>query len=146
MNPWAPSLLTISALLAGACSAGSPLQAGNWETTSRMADGTERTMTRCISEPEASDPAAGVLSGALWSQCSVLEGAFASGLIDIQAQCFSQRRGPASAVPGTSSNRVRFEGRHSPVSFEGRVSMTPLGEAGTTGTISGRRLGDCPLG
>jgi hypothetical protein len=137
------AFLSLAAFAAGCSESGGAIQAGNWETKSTLA-GATRTMTRCISEPEASDPMDGLLRTATWSQCQVQESRFSGGEISAHATCtgFTQ-----AVVPSAVSRRISLAGTYTPTSIEGRISSTRIDQQDApteTGTVAARRIGDCP--
>lgn len=135
--------LPLAAFAAGCSGSGGAIQPGNWETTSTLG-GATRTMTRCISEPEASDPVDGLLRTATWSQCQVQESRFSGGEISAHATCMGYTQ---AVVPSSVSTRISLEGRYTATSIDGRISSTRIDQQDATtetGTVAARRIGDCP--
>ena len=137
------AIFALAAFGAGCSGSGDSIQAGNWETKTTLA-GATRTMTRCIAEPEASDPVDGLLRTATWSQCQVQESRFSGGEISARATCTGFTQG---VVPSAVSRRVSLDGKYTATSIDGSISATRIDEqdaATETGTVSARRVGDCP--
>ena len=137
------AIFAFAALACGCSGSGDSIQPGNWETKATLA-GATRTMTRCITEPEASDTVDGLLRTATWSQCQVQESRFSGGEISARAMCMGFTQ---AVVPSAVNRRVSLDGKYDATSIEGRISSTRIDEQDApteTGTVSARRVGDCP--
>ena len=137
-------VLVLAGLACGCSGSGDSIQPGNWETKSTLA-GATRTMTRCIAEPEASDPVEGLVRTATWSQCQIQESRFSGGEISASATCMGYSQ---DVVPRSINRQVSLNGKYTPTSVDASISSTRIDEQNApaeTGTLAARRIGDCPL-
>lgn len=145
------SLLALPLLLAA--SGPAAFQPGRWQVTSRpgaatldgkpLGDlpytGPAAPESICLSPAQASDPAAW-LARDLPANCTLSRRRTANGRVDIAGTCPPQ----ADDLP---RGAIRLTGRWTPTSYTLRfITSNPSenGVMGFTGTMTGKRVGDCP--
>ena len=140
------------ALLAGASEAPG-LAPGLWETVNRPGTATLdgralndlplfeiQTERVCLSPEAAAEPAA-FLAGDVAGECSLGKAVVADGRLEVTGVCPSEE----GFEPGTL-RMTGAVGRESyEISFE-TTTEKDNGRLGFTGTLSGRRVGECPEG
>ena len=140
------------ALLAGA-SEGPVLEPGLWETVNRPGTATldgralsdlplfEIQTERVCLSPEAAAAPAAFLAGDVAGECSLGKAVVADGRLDVSGSCPSEE----GYEPGIIRMAGAVEGDSYEIAFE-TTSEKDNGRLGFTGTLSGRRVGDCPEG
>jgi hypothetical protein len=157
---WAPSMALIAACSGSAVS----LQPGQWETTIRMtsvempgapeamvaqmrqAASAPQTSSECMTPEEAANPASKMMNpGGGANSCQFTESTFAGGAIRVRGTC---------SPPGAGRQQMSMEGSYTSTTMEARITaemQAPPGANPTgpqsvrvSGTMTGRRTGDCP--
>ena len=93
----------------------------------------------CVPAGELRDPAAW-LSRTVAEGCTLTRRSIARGRVDIAGACPPQ-------APGLRPGAVRLTGRWTPGAYDLRFVTTNPSENGVmgfTGTLTGKRIGDCP--
>ncbi|HKR23711.1 MAG TPA: DUF3617 domain-containing protein [Allosphingosinicella sp.] len=159
---WAPTV----ALLAACGGSAVTLQPGQWEMTTTMTNievpgapaamaeqmrtamaNQPRTENECITPEEAANPLGNMMNQGGGTQgCTFSEQTFAGGVIRMAAAC--------PAPQGGGSMRTNLNGTYTATTMEAQISAevdaganTPAGmprNIRMSGTMTGRRTGDCP--
>ena len=152
------AILAPTVALIFACSSNTSLQPGQWEMTTKITDiqvpgappaaaaqmkqmmasqGTQ-TQSRCITPAEAANPAGSFGNPGGGAQgCNFTKQTFAGGSIDIAGTCQS----PSGNVEMTSTGS--YTGDTMTMNFTANAQA--MGQTvRTSGTMTGRRTGDCP--
>jgi len=150
------AILAPVTVLIFACQNADQLQAGQWEMSFKATDvqvpgappevqaqakqalagQTQQTQSRCMSDAEAANPAASLAAGGGAGGgaggCTFTKQTFAGGAIDIAGTC--------------GQAQMAFTGTYTPTTmdmqFTTTMSMGPQ-QVRTSGTVTGRRTGDC---
>ena len=157
-------LLAAPMALLFACSGSAvSLQPGQWETTVRFSDiqapGAPEAMlvpmraamsqpqvnSQCMTPAQAANPAASLANPGGGGACQYSESTFAGGRIKVRGTC-------QGAGPGAVS--MSMEGSYTATTMQAQVSsemQMPQGQPGPrsirmSGTLSGRRTGECTSG
>jgi Protein of unknown function (DUF3617) len=156
------ALFAPTVALAAACSGSSvSLQPGQWETTMRFtsievpgipeaqlapmraAMGQPQTRSECMTPEQAANPAGNMLNqGGNGGNCQFSENTFAGGTIRVHGTC---------QQPGRGSAQMTLDGSYTATTMEARITSHVTPPPGTpgpqsvtmSGTLSGRRTGDC---
>lgn len=153
------ALLAPTVAIIVACSGGGvSLQPGQWEMTTKMTDieipgappamaaqmkqamtAQAQTQSRCITAAEAANPAGNMASPSGNAQgCTFSKQTFSGGSIDVAGSC----PGPAGGTMETS-----LSGSYTATTMDTRISANIQGgpqPMRMSGTMTGRRTGDCP--
>lgn len=95
--------------------------------------------TICLTPAQAADPAAWLARDSAQG-CTLTRNTVAGGKVDIAGSCPPQATGLARGT-------VKLAGRWTPTSYALRFATTNPSENGVmgfTGTLTGKRIGDCP--
>lgn len=137
--------LALTLLLAGCSRQPTPFQAGQWEfDVKTTADGKPAFWGgggQCISEAEAADLPANILSNTSFGQCTSSSANLSGGKLEISASCDGK-----TATTTMPASKVTLNASYTPTSFEGRVSAQLKGDTpvqNMSGTLSARRTGEC---
>jgi hypothetical protein len=142
-----------------ACSGSSTaIQPGQWETTTAFTTveapgmppqaleamraqlaNQRQTQTSCITPAQAANPAGDMMNagGGGPNSCQFSKSTFAGGVIDVAGTCPS----PAGTM------NMSWQGNYTATTMEGRFTTEVQGGPQSMrmiGTLSGRRIGDCP--
>ncbi|MGZ8347716.1 MAG: DUF3617 domain-containing protein [Allosphingosinicella sp.] len=153
------ALLPAIAACSGAGS--SSIQPGQWEMTTSFSTveapgmppealqamraqlaNQRQTQTSCITPEQAANPAGGLMNtgGSGPNGCQFSKSTFAGGAIDVQGTC---------PGPTGGSMTMSWQGNYTPTTMEGQFTTAVEGGPQAmrmVGTMSGRRVGDCPAG
>lgn len=153
------ALLAPTVAIIVACSGGgASLQPGQWEMTTKMTDieipgappamaaqmkqamtAQAQTQSRCITAAEAANPAGNLASPSGNAQgCTFSKQTFSGGSIDVAGSC----PGPAGGTMETT-----LAGAYSATTMDTRITANIQGgpqPMRMSGTMTGRRTGDCP--
>lgn len=154
------ALLAPTVAIIVACSGGAStsLQPGQWEMTTKMTDieipgappavaaqmkqamtAQAQTQSRCITPAEAANPAGNMASPSGNAQgCTFSKQTFSGGAIDVAGSC-----------PGPAGGRMEttLSGSYTATTMDTRISANIEGgpqPMRMSGTMTGRRTGDCP--
>jgi Protein of unknown function (DUF3617) len=153
-------LLAPAVVLAAACgSNSSSIQPGQWEMTTRFtsvempglpeaaakqmqADLANRpqVQTTCITPAQAANPAGGMFSQDP-EGCNFTDQTFSGGVIRVRGTC--------QAPGGQGQMQMSWEGRYTETTMEGNLNAEVTGgpqNMRMSGTMTSRRVGDCPSG
>ena len=133
--------------LATACSGGTPIAPGYWETTTNLSAGQTElwssTVSRCIEAAEAAEPGAAFLSTSPLGPCQATENNHSGGALTVRAHCMG--RGGAGSMDQTL---VTLEGSYASDRVDAQVSAEPVMRPDgppLRGRTTARRTGDCPI-
>lgn len=141
-----------------ACSSNNSLQAGQWEFTTKMTDieipgappamaeqmkqamaSQAQTQSRCITPAEAANMGGNLANPSGSAQgCTFSKQTFAGGTIDVAGTC----QAPTGGTVATT-----LTGTYTAQALDARISANVTGgpqQMRMTGTMTGRRTGDCP--
>ncbi len=153
--------ITSEEMAAEAASAGSnPMRPGQWEQTMKFSEvnmagmsgmpegvaemmqermGSGFTITHCLTEEEVAQPSTEMFSGEGQEDCTYEEFDITGNRMTMRMTCNNQ---------GGGTMKTAMEGEYGAESFEldvdTQMSGGPQGEMSMKGTVSGRRIGDCP--
>ena len=152
-------LLAPAMVLAVACSGNSgTIQPGQWETTTRFTSvdvpgmppqaaemmrsqlANQPAQTRCVTPAEAAHPAGGMM-GQNPQGCQFSDNTFSGGVIRVRGTC--------PAPGGQGQIAMSWEGSYTSTTMQGNITSEVTGgpqRVRMSGTISSRRVGDCPAG
>ena len=151
----APALLLLGAF---ADAETGTIQPGEWETTTRFTSvempgipenvaremetriaAEAQTQRRCITPEQAANPTERIVESADIEGCEFSEATFSGGRIHIRSTC---------PVPeGGGQMNLSWEGRYTETTMEGDLTTELTGgqqDMRMAGTITSRRIGDCP--
>jgi hypothetical protein len=156
------ALFAPAIVLAAACSGSAvSLQPGQWETTihftsievpgvpeaqlapMRAMMGQPQVHSECMTPQQAANPAGNMLNpGSTGQNCQFSENTFSGGTIRVHGTC---------QQPGRGTAQMALDGSYTATTMEARLSSHVTPPAGTpgpqsvtmTGTLNGRRTGDC---
>ena len=145
-------LMRVSAplLLMSACSQPA-IDAGQWETTMRVAGGSLPAATsrqsRCIDGDDGAARLAVVLgvveesATGTWQPCELRHASYRGGNISARAIC----TGRTTVYPQPTNSEVRLDGTFAATRIEGRFTVEEGGAfpKSRSGTMTSRRIGEC---
>ena len=152
------AILAPAVALIVACGSNTALQPGQWEFTTKMTDieipgappamaaqmkqamaSQAQTQSRCISQAEAANPGGSLANpGGNAQGCTFSKQTFAGGSIDVAGTC---------RAPTGGSVETTLTGSYTATTMDARIGANVTGgpqQMRMSGTMTGRRTGDCP--
>jgi len=152
------AILALTVALIVACGSNTALQPGQWEFTTKITDievpgqppamaaqmkqamaSQAQTQSRCITQAEASNMGGSLANPSGSAQgCTFTKQTFAGGTIDVAGTC----QAPTGGTVATT-----LTGTYTATALDARIAANVTGgpqQMQMSGTMTGRRTGDCP--